>query len=96
VGLLLVVVLCGLLRFDLVRGNAIKLAATLAFNLVSLAIFVHADQVRWRPGVLLAAGMAGGAMLAVRFAVRRGQAAIRWVVIVAVLGATFALAWREL
>lgn len=96
VGLLLVAVLCGGLRFDLVRGNAIKLAVTLAFNLVSLAIFVGAGQVEWRRGVLLAAGSVAGALIAVRFAVRRGQEAIRWVIIIAVLVAVAVLVGRQL
>jgi uncharacterized protein len=93
-GLVLVAVLCGVMRFDLVRGNAIKLAATLMFNLVTLGIFAAADQVAWRRGAWLALGSALGALLAVRFALRHGQQAIRWVLIVAVLAAAVALALR--
>lgn len=96
VGLLLVATLCGGLRFDLVRGNAIKLAVTLAFNLVSLSIFLGAGQVEWRRGALLAAGTVIGALVAVRFAVRRGQEAIRWVIIAAVLVAVAVLVTRQL
>jgi uncharacterized protein len=84
VGLLLIAVLSGVMRFDVVRGNAIKLAVTLTFNCVSLAIFALANQVEWRRAALLSAGSAVGAVLAVRFAIRRGQQAIRWVLIVAV------------
>lgn len=96
VGLLLVAVLCGGMRFDLVRGNAIKLAVTLAFNVVSLAIFLGAGQVEWRRGALLAGGSVVGALIAVRFAVRRGQEAIRWVIIIAVLAAVAVLVSRQL
>lgn len=94
VGLLLLAVLCGLLRFDLVRGNAIKLAGTLSFNVVSLVIFALAGQVEWRRGLLLSLGSIVGAALAVRFALRRGQDAIRWVLIVAVLAAVVAIILR--
>lgn len=96
VGLLLIAVLCGLLRFDLVRGNALKLACTLTFNLVSVGIFAAAGQVEWRRGAVSAVGGALGAALAVRFAVRRGQEALRWVLIAAVLVAVAVLVWREL
>lgn len=96
VGLLLVGVLCGGMRFDLLRGNAIKLAVTLAFNLVSLSIFLSAGQVEWRRGALLASGSVAGALIAVRFAVRRGQDAIRWVIIIAVLAAVAVLVSRQL
>jgi hypothetical protein len=95
VGLLLLAVLCGQLRFDLVRGNAIKLAGTLSFNVVSLVIFALAGQVEWRRGLLLSLGSIAGAGLAVRFALRRGQEAIRWVLIFVVLAAVVAILLRS-
>lgn len=94
VGLLLIAVLCGVMRFDLLRGNAIKMAATLAFNAVSLGIFIAAGQVEWRRAALLSLGTMGGSWFAVRFAMKRGQQAIRWVLIVAVLAAVTALLLR--
>lgn len=95
VGLLLVAVLCGLMRFDLLRGNAIKLAATLAFNAVSLGIFVAAGQVEWRRALFLSIGAMFGSWFAVRFALRRGQQAVKWVLIFAVLAAVAALLLRS-
>lgn len=95
VGLLLVAVLCGVMRFDLLRGNAIKLAATLAFNAVSLGIFVAAGQVEWRRAVFLSLGAMGGSWFAVRFALRRGQQAVKWVLIFCVLAAVTALVLRS-
>lgn len=94
VGLLLVAVLCGVMRFDLLRGNAIKLAATLAFNAVSLAIFIAAGHVEWRRAVFLSVGAMIGSWFAVRFALRRGQQAVKWVLIFAVLAAVVALLLR--
>lgn len=91
VGLLFLSVLCGAMRFDLLRGNAIKLAATLCVNIVGLTIFAFAGQVEWRRGAVLSAGSILGAALAVRFALRRGQQAIRWVIIAAVLAAVVAM-----
>jgi hypothetical protein len=78
----------------LVRGNALKLVSTLGFNAVSLAIFAYAGQVEWRRALLLSAGSVLGAALAVRFALRRGQQAVRWVIIAAVLAAVVALLLR--
>jgi hypothetical protein len=80
VGFVLLAVLGGALRYDLVRANALKLICTFVFGAVSLVVFVIADQVVWVPAVLLAAGTAVGAQLAVRFALRSGQQALRWVV----------------
>jgi uncharacterized membrane protein YfcA len=94
VGLLLVAVLCGVMRFDLLRGNAIKLAAMLAFNAVSLTIFIAAGQVEWRHALFLSLGAMGGSWFAVRFALRRGQQSVRWVLIFAVMAAVVALILR--
>jgi len=85
VGLVLLVVLSGLLRYDLVRGNALKLVITLAVNVVTLGVFLAADQVRWAPGAVMAIGNMVGAWLAVRFAVKRGQDQVKKVVVAVVL-----------
>jgi len=95
VGLVLLAVFGGLLRYDLVRGNALKVAVVLAFNLVAVGIFVWRDLIHWGPGLALAAGNAAGAQLGVRFAVSRGQGAIRKVVVVAVVATCASLLLRS-
>jgi uncharacterized membrane protein YfcA len=87
VGLVLLSVLTALIGHDLVGANALKVIATLAFNVVALVIFAVAGDVDWVPGLLLAGGSMIGAHLGVRFAIREGHAAIRVVVIAVAIGA---------
>ena len=68
VGFVLIAVLVGQLRYDLLRGNALKLAITGSFTVLALGIFVARDQVAWLPGLLVAAGTLLGVRLGVGFA----------------------------
>ncbi len=70
---------------DLVRGNAVKVLAILAFTTVSLGIFAATGNVRWVPGAVLAAGTLLGGQLGVHLTVLKGHAWVRGVVTVAVL-----------
>lgn len=78
VGFLLLAVLAGVLRYDLVRANALKIACTLALTAVSLVIFIAFGQVAWLPGLVLGMGAMSGAYLSVRFAVQVSQTTIKW------------------
>lgn len=78
VGFILLAALAGVLRYDLVRANALKMTCTLAFTAVSLVIFIAFDQVAWLPGLVLAIGTMSGAYLSVRFAIHVSQATIKW------------------
>ncbi|EOD77971.1 putative Membrane protein [Grimontia indica] len=78
VGFVLIAALCGTLRYDLVRGNALKLVCTLAFTSVSLAIFIWQDLILWLPGLLLALGSMFGAWLAVKFAIKADPKLLKW------------------
>jgi len=91
VGFVLLWVLGGLLRYDLVRGNALKAVCTLVFGSLSLAVFVAAGQVAWGAALALTVGTTLGAAASVRFALA-APGAIRWVVLGAVLAAV-AAAW---
>ncbi|XOV88414.1 MAG: sulfite exporter TauE/SafE family protein [Pseudomonadota bacterium] len=84
VGFLLIAALAGGLRYDLVRGNALKLVCTAAFSVVALVVFVARDQVLWLPGLILAAGTVAGAMLSVRFAITVAQTTLKWLLFVMV------------
>lgn len=77
VGFVLIAALCGALRYDLKRANALKIAATLVFTCVSLVVFIARDQILWVPGLLLAVGSVIGARLAVRFTVSVKQEILR-------------------
>ena len=78
VGFILLATLSGVLRYDLVRANALKIAATLAFTLLSLGVFIYFDQVAWLPGLVLGAGSMLGAWFSVKFAVKVSQNTIKW------------------
>ncbi|MCA9628497.1 MAG: sulfite exporter TauE/SafE family protein [Myxococcales bacterium] len=85
VGFILLSVFGGILRYDLVRANALKLTCTAIFGAVALVVFIQAGQVVWVPGLILAAASVAGSIIGVRIAVRIPQSAIRWVVFGAVL-----------
>lgn len=91
VGFVLIVALGGLLRYDLVAANALKLVCTLAFTTVALLVFVAHDQVWWTLGLVLAAGNMLGAAIGVRTAIKLQAKTLKWILfvmtLVAVLGA---------
>jgi uncharacterized membrane protein YfcA len=82
VGLVLLAVLTAIIGHDMLGANAVKVIATLVFNVVALVVFALAGDVDWVPGLILGAGSMVGAWLGVKFAVKRGHNAIRVVVIV--------------
>ncbi len=94
VGFLLLAVLGGALRFDVVRANALKLVCTALFGVVALAIFVYADQVEWVAATVLAVGTVIGSQLGVRFAVKASARVLRWIVLVAVVASVVAALLR--
>ncbi len=91
VGFFLIAAITWGLGHDLVRTNALKLAVTLGFSVVSLIVFLGHGQIMWLPGLVLAAGNVAGALLGVRFAIKRGAAAIRWVIAAAVVASALKL-----
>ena len=95
VGFVLVAALAAGLRYDLVRTNALKVVCTALFSVASLVIFTLTDRVEWVTGAMLAAGMATGALLGVRFALNVNQRFIRSVLFVVVcLASASALLFR--
>jgi hypothetical protein len=67
-----------------VSANAIKLALTLGYTLVSLPMFALAGQVAWREGIVLAAGGMLGGWAGTHLQLRGGANLVRWVMVVAV------------
>lgn len=95
VGFVLLAVLGGLLRYDLVRANALKLVCTAIFGVVALGIFVAAGQVAWVPAAVLAAATVLGSQLGVRFALEVRPEVLRRIVLVAVLASCAAALFRR-
>ncbi len=94
VGLILLAVFGGLLRIDLERGNALKVAAVLAYSGLVVLVFAARARIEWIAGCTLALGNVVGALLGVRFAVKRGQAAIKKVVFAMVVASCASLLWK--
>lgn len=79
VGFLLLAVLAGILRYDLVRANALKMACTLVFGLLPLGVFIARDQVVWLPGLIVGISTIVGVQLSVKFAVNAHQNTLKWI-----------------
>ncbi len=92
VGFLLLGVLVGTLRHDLISANALKLVITLVFGTVSLAIFAWAGLVAWMPAIVLAASSIIGARLGVRLMLKAPLSWLRWFVFACVVATSIA-AW---
>jgi uncharacterized membrane protein YfcA len=92
VGFVLIAVLVGQLRYDMLRGNALKLAITGSFTVLALGIFVARDQVAWLPGLLVAAGTLLGVRLGVGFAHRVSPRVLKRILLVMVLAVCLAAA----
>ena len=90
VGFVLITVLCGTLRYDLLRGNALKVVCTCAFTLVALGIFIVDGLVRWIPGLVLGAAPMVGASIAVRIAVKASPRLLRWFLLLMTIAASAA------
>lgn len=84
VGFPLIALLSGHLGYDLVRANSSKVTLTLAFTLVSLPVFVLADQVAWLPALVVALGTMVGAWIGTRWQLDKGNALVRYFVLVMV------------
>ncbi len=70
---------------DLVRGNALKSVLVFAFTIPALAVFLFEDLVVWVPGLVLAVGNTGGALLGAHITVSWGPPFVRAVLTVTVM-----------
>ena len=87
VGILLLAALVLGSGFDLLRGNAAKVALIAVYTPIALVFYFLAGDVDLRLGVILAAAYSSGAYLAARLAVQKGSAWARWVLVAAAVGA---------
>lgn len=79
---LLLPVLAGVLHYNLLRANALKLVCTLAFTIVALAVFIVQGQIWWDVGLVLAAGNALGSMIGVKIALKLSPNTLRKILFV--------------
>ncbi len=91
VGFLLITGITWLLGLDLVKTNATKVFIILFYSILALIIFTVYGQVVWLLGLILGVGNMIGAWIGVRFAVKRGAKAVRWVIVAAVAASALRL-----
>lgn len=80
VGLLMLPVFAGILGYDLVRSNALKVICTFGFTAVALAVFLWQGQVWWQVAMPLSLGNILGAALGVKIALGIPAWILRWMV----------------
>ena len=90
VGFPLLITLSRVLRYDLVRANALKLVIALVLGVVALVVFAAAGDIDWTPAAALAGATVAGYQLGVRFAVAVSERTLRIVLLVAILTACLA------
>lgn len=94
-GLIILAIVVGGLRHDLVRGNALKALVMLTYTVGAVLVFAFAGQIVWAPALVLAVGTSLGAAAATRIAMSsRGVVVTKVVVVAAVLGLGVAVLLR--
>jgi len=93
VGFILVAIVSGVLHYDLLRSNALKLVCTSIFSGVALIIFALQGQVLWVTGIVLALGSVLGALASVRFAINVDESVLRSILVIMVLTSCIAAWW---
>lgn len=92
VGFVLIGVLAGTLRYDLVKTNALKMLCTAALTVAALTVFIWQGLVAWLPGLVLGVGSILGAKIGVRLALKASQGSLKWFLFVmTVIASTFAM-----
>ena len=84
-GFLIIAALARLGGLDLVRANATKVFTVLFLQLFALAIFWHAGQVRWLPGLVLGGGTMLGGYLGTHLQIQRGEVWVRRLLVICVV-----------
>lgn len=87
-GLVFLALLAGVLRYDVVRANALKAFVMLAYIAVTVVVFAVRGRIAWEAAGAMTAGSIAGAWLGARVAL--GEGALRWVrwVVIAMVIAT--------
>lgn len=85
VGFLLIWGLAGVIGYDLVKANALKVTIVLSYTLLSFAIFFSHGLVNLELGLALAVGSMAGGWIGTRFSVVKGNKWIRYVLVVMVV-----------
>ncbi len=85
VGFFLIWALVGVRGYDLVHANAAKVTIVASYTVLSLGLFFSRGMVNLSVGIALALGNMLGAVLGARFTVMKGNRALRYVLVGAIL-----------
>jgi len=70
---------------DLIKSNAIKVFIVGTYTFFALVIFIIADKIVWKYGIILAIGNSIGAYLGVKLAIKKGEVIIKIILTIAIL-----------
>lgn len=85
VGFLLMAALLYLMKLNLVFVNMHKVFVVLIYTIPALIIFAVSGNVNWLMGIILAAGNATGAWWSAKLSVKKGEKAVKFVLIAAII-----------
>ncbi len=85
VGFFLIWALVGVMGNDLVHANAVKVTIVASYTVLSLGLFFSRGMVNLPVGIALALGNMVGAVLGARFTVMKGNRALRYILVGAIL-----------
>ena len=86
VSLILMPVLAGVFKMDLVRVNMHKVFIICGYSCVALAIFAWRVDIQWLLGAALAAGTGVGGFIGATLSIRQGEKMIRWLLQIVLIG----------
>lgn len=85
VGFMFMASLYHLMKLDLIHVNMHKVFIIFIYTIPALFVFFLTDNVNWKYGLILAAGMAFGAWWSAKISVKKGEGIIRIILIAALL-----------
>jgi len=85
VGFLFMAFLYHLMKLNLVQVNMHKVFIILIYTIPALFVFLFTNNVDWKFGIVLAAGNSLGAWWSAKLSVKKGEKAIRIILMVAIL-----------
>ncbi len=83
-GIFIILALNSIGRISLVKSNAIKAIVVILYTISSLVIYAYNDKINYSMGLTLAIGNSTGAWFASRYSVNKGDALVRWFLIIMV------------
>lgn len=84
-GFYLMIAGTGLLGFNILRSNAIKVAIMGIYTIASILIFMIDSNIIWSYGVIHSLGAIIGSWFATRFAMRRGSKFVNYIIILVII-----------